>query len=106
MLTVRTQILILDRLSWLAVGIGATMAASGAFTLAFQASGIGYIGQSVLALAVGTTLTATGFNLAGRARTAQVHLYARPQPTLRRPALPAWQSELRLPVMRVIPPAR
>ena len=100
------EIALLDRLSWLAFGLGATMAASGAFTLAFQASGIGFVGQSVLALIVGTALTLGGFALAGRVRNARFQLYTRPH--LATSGRDARQPRLGLPQppMRALPPTR
>jgi len=72
--TVRHHIAALDRLAALFVAIGTIMAASGAFTLCFQASGIGYAVQSILALVLGGGLTATGFRIAGRARSLDLDL--------------------------------
>jgi hypothetical protein len=90
----------------LAVGLGATMASSGAFTLAFQASGIGYIGQSVLALLAGSTLIAGGFALAGRTRLARLQSTIRPHLMTNRPFVRPVSPGLPRPSMRALPPTR
>src|SRR4051812_18427356 len=69
----RRQIAFLDRLAGVCVAVGMVMGASGAFTLAFQASGIGHLAQSVVALVLGTVLTVSGFAIATKARSTELH---------------------------------
>ncbi len=108
--TVRHHIAILDRLAALFVAIGTIMAASGAFTLCFQASGIGYAVQSVLALVLGCGLTATGFHIAGRARSLDLDLRMASRSTeglmaRRRGPHTPWTPHL-VPALRALPSGR
>lgn len=92
--------------------VGATGTAIGGLGVGFRAAGIGYLGQSLLALVIGVGLLSVGLGVAAKARRSEfesarltpirVHAaYTTAAPQVARVRVPAWSSP-----QLALPPAR
>lgn len=93
------------------ISLGATSTAIGGLGVGFRAAGLGYLGQSLLALVVGVFMLSIGLRLAASARRAvfrparvtpvRVRAVYSTEPTPARVRVPAWTSP-----QLALPPAR